>query len=610
MTESNKKTKTPWYLSFKNFLYTYKEAVKLAWDVRRDLLIKTTLINTLRGLFVLPNLYITKNIIDIIVESIKTGSYGNSISRIVLLMSLQLGIDLIIMMFNRFDWIYFQMLTRYVQIEIQMKINSKLNLIPLKDAENPEIRNLYKKVYDRSGPSTWGLITPLSALPYSFFTIISAMVILIDQNPIFIPLSILLALPEWYVGSKNTKESYKFETEAQVFWRENSAYEDFVTRGRYQYENKILNHAGYLLTKVKNIAYEFFDKRYKLWSNQSSRRVYSSVPQSVVSTFLRGFLYVQAVIGKISLGSAQIQVSALNNLVGNISGLTKQANEIFENYLYVKDYNQFIQLENEDKDMGEGTILPLVDGIEFKNVWFKYPQNNRWTLKGVTFKVELKDNIAIVGKNGAGKTTIVKLLCRFYDPQKGEIFLNGKNIKEYKIGEYRKILAALFQEFAQYPFSANTNIGYGDINRLNEKDEIIKSAKLVGIDDFIEGLPKGYENPLDNEFEGGIEPSKGQWQRLALARALFRKAEVFILDEPTSNVDPEAEEEIFTKIISLAKEKIVFLISHRFSTVKKADKILLLDKGIVAEYGSHQELMKKDLEYAKLFRLQAQAYKN
>jgi ATP-binding cassette, subfamily B, bacterial len=311
----------------------------------------------------------------------------------------------------------------------------------------------------------------------------------------------------------------------------------------------------------------------------------------------------------VTLGTAQMQFQAITQLVGNLSTLGRQVNDIYENYLYVSDYNQFMELSEEDLVAGEKVSIPFARGIEFKNVWFKYPSSPNWILKDVTFTVTPADNIAIIGKNGAGKTTIIKLLCRYYEPQKGEILVNGVNINKYSLSSYRSKISALFQDFAQYPFSANENISFGDIGRNSDKDGIKKAAKLAGIDEFINSLPKGYENALDNEFEGGIEPSKGQWQRLALARAFYRDSEIYILDEPTSNVDPQAEEQIFDEIIKLAKDKIVFLVSHRFSTVRKADKILVLDKGRVEEYGSHEEMLGSGGTYARLFKLQAKAYK-
>ena len=246
--------------------------------------------------------------------------------------------------------------------------------------------------------------------------------------------------------------------------------------------------------------------------------------------------------------------------------------------------------------------------IEFKDVWFKYPNAKRSTLKGVSFKVIAGENIALVGENGAGKTTLIKLLCGFYKPTKGEILFKGRNIHEYDLQEYWKHLAALFQDFSQYPFSAKESIGIGSPSRINDLKEIRKAAKLTGVDDFINNLPLGYNTSLTKDFEKGVEPSKGQWQRIALARTLFRNADTIILDEPTSNVDPKAEEEIFDKIIELSKNKTLILISHRYSTVRRADTILNLDNGVIIEQGTHVGLMAKKGEYSKLFKLQAKGY--
>jgi len=495
-----------------------------------------------------------------------------------------------------------------VSTYIQLQSLEKINRLAVKDAENPEIRDLYKKVFDQSGRRAWGMITPISYLPFVFFSVISASVPIILYSPWFVLPAIILALPEMVVGARYSRKEYELSNKQSPLWRVWSAYEDLIGKGRYIYENKILVNTDILLNQVRVLVRQVFGELYEVKSKFAKQRFVISIPLRVINTGIRAWFYVQAILGKITLGTAQMQYTAVSQLVGNLSTMGRQMNEIYENYLYVVDYQKFISTPEES--LGEGLIpgRPFTTGIEFKDVWFKYPQNNGWTLRGVNFKVNVKDNIAIVGKNGAGKTTIIKLLCKYYVPQRGEIIINGKNISEYSSGDYRMLLSALFQDFAQYPFSAKENIGYGDINKIDDLEEIKKAARLVGIDEFIEGLPKKYDNPLDNEFEGGIEPSKGQWQRLALARALFRKAEIFVLDEPTSNVDPQAEEEIFDKIITLAKEKIVFLVSHRFSTVRKADKILVLEKGKILEYGSHEELMKKKGKYAKLFELQAKAY--
>lgn len=596
------------FSSLRNFLYTYAEVVKITWRIKKDLFLASTISNAIQGLFVLPSLLITKYFVDNVIRGITTHSLQPSLNNIIALLAIELGIDVIRRAIDRFDWVFTQILSRYLSVELELQAIGKINRLPIASAENPKVRDLFRKIQDRVGQSAWGLIMPISSLPYLLFSIASAVAALVAFNPIMILPAIILSIPEVLVGAANTKESYRLETKISALWRKGNSYEDFLSRGKYLYENKILGHVEKLIAEVWQIAHDTFGERYNVWFKQGKRRFISSIPLGITQTIIKGYLYVQAIVGRITLGTAQMQIQAITSLVSNLSNFGRQINEIQENYLYVSDYKQLLGLPEEELKGSQSIQRPFTTGIEFKDVWFKYPQNNGWTLKGVSFKVDPTDNIAIVGKNGAGKTTIIKLLCKYYVPQKGEILVNGKNIEDYSSIEYRMVISALFQDFAQYPFSAKENIGYGDIKLLNDAEGIKQAAQRVGIDKFIEGLPKQYENPLDNEFEGGIEPSKGQWQRLALARALFRKAEIFILDEPTSNVDPQAEEEIFDQIITLAKEKIVFLVSHRFSTVRKADKILLLDKGKVAEYGSHEELISKKGEYAKLFDLQAKAY--
>jgi len=593
--------------SFKRFFFIYFQMVKLAWRVKKELFIATTFMNALLGILVLPSLYIDKLLIDTVLKAISTHDVQFGIRNVTILIVCTVLVDFVSRTWDRFDWAITQTLARLLTVEVQLMANNKINKLPVSLAESPEVRDKFRKITDKSGTSVWSMIMPMAAMPYVFFTIVSALIAISGYGFFYVVPALLLAIPDIMVGVKNSRIMHKAETKLSSMWRIWAAYDDFVSKGRYIYENKILGHVDGLLVRSRSVSHEVIEQRYHRWIDSSRRRVASSVPIWVFGGAIRGYFFIQAILGKITLGTAQMQTRAVNQLISSFSGLGRQITDIYENYLFVHDFREFMDMK-EEADEGMQPHLPFDEGIEFKDVWFRYPQNNGWTLKGVSFKVGLHDNIAIVGKNGAGKTTIIKLLCSFYKPQKGQILVNGKNILDYSPLKYRKVISALFQDFAQYPFSAKENVGYGDITRMEDLGEIKKSAKLVGIDEFIEGLPKKYENALDNEFEGGIEPSKGQWQKLALARALFRKAEIFILDEPTSNVDPEAEEEIFDKIIKLATDKIVFLVSHRFSTVVKADKILLLADGKVKEYGSHKELLGKDGEYARLFRLQAKAY--
>ena len=596
------------FSSTNQFYITYKSAVKIAWSVDKKTFLAVTLMNSLNGLLLFPTLLITRKVVDAVLLGITSKEVDQAVNIIAFYLFIELLINIAKAGFERFDWMFSDNLARHVSVAIQTSALEKINSLSVKDAENPEIRNIFKKVFDLSGQRAWQLLMPVSYLPFVIFSIVSATIPIVTFSPLIVIPALILAIPEVLVASKYSRKEYELSTRLSSSWRIWTAYEDFAAKGKYIYENKILGHIGEIIKRIRNLANSNFGERFKLRYKYGKQRFLINIPLSAVNTVIRVWLYLQAVIGKITLGTAQMQFQAISQLVGNLSGLGRQINEIYENYLYVSDYNNFINLSEEELKEGEEFKLPLTHGIEFKNVWFKYPSSPRWILKGVSFKVEPKENIAIIGKNGAGKTTIIKLLCKYYKPEKGEILIGGKDINEYASGAYRKIISALFQDFAQFPFSAKENIAFSNLEKYDDMKKIIKAAKLAGINDFVKSLPKGYENALDIEFEGGIEPSKGQWQRLALARAFFRDSEIYILDEPTSNVDSQAEEEIFDQIITHAKDKIVILVSHRFSTVRRADKIVVLDGGKIAEYGIHEDLLGKNGLYAKLFSLQAQAY--
>lgn len=586
---------------------TYKTAVRIALEVDKKLFWEISLMNAVNGFLLFPSLLITQKLIDTVIWGLISKELAKALRLIVVYLLLDFFINLARRAFERFDWVFSNNLARHVSAYIQTRSLSKINALTVADAENPKVRNLFKKVFDLSGRSAWGMLMPVSYLPFVVFSLFAAGIPVFSFSPIIVLPALLLALPEVFVAARYSKKEYELSTKQSPLWRVWTAYEDFISKGRYLYENKILGHTGVLVERIRKLAKENFGEQFKLRLKFGKSRFWVSLPLEFVTTGVRFWLYAQAIVGKITLGTAQMQYQAISELASNLAGLGRQINEIYENYLYVFDYNRFVSLPEEEILKGEEIKIPFKKGIEFRNVWFRYPSSPSWVLKGVSFEIKPNENIAIVGKNGAGKTTLIKLLCKFYEPQKGEILVNGRDIKNYAAGSYRKVISALFQDFAQYPFSAKENIRFRDFSNKDE-DKIKKVAEPVGIDEFIKSLPKGYENPLDIEFEGGIEPSKGQWQRLALARTLFRDGEIVILDEPTSNVDPQAEEEIFNRVIRLTRDKILILVSHRFSTVRKADKILVIDKGKIIEEGTHEELMRLDGMYKRLFVLQAKAY--
>lgn len=596
-------------LNINKFSKTYSSAIKMAWRVDRALFIKVTLVNAFLGSLAYPSLLVAKLLIDSVMIAITTHDPSTGMNGMIIAAILGILIDRTQQALTSFDDVYSGKLQSLLSEHIQISISRKLNLLPVSVSEDPETRNVLQKVIDNAGRSVWSLIIPISTFPEIALTIISTAIPIISFQPLLLIPSIILGLPNIINGIGRSKAQHALSTENSSKWRVWSALEEFAIKGRYLYENKILGHVEILLNRRFKMTKEIFNLQQDLNIKYTKKQQLASIPLALFDTGTKLYLYYQAIIQVMTLGTAQMTSNSIGRFVRNITRLIRLINNIFQNYLFITDYEKFMALPEEEHHAGEHFPKTINQEIEFKNVWFKYPQSRNWILKNVSFKVGAGDNIAIVGQNGAGKTTLIKLLCRFYKPHKGSILVDGIDIENYNVKEYRQQISALFQDFAQYPFSVEDNIHFGDISQKKSQKRIKNASKLTGIDGFIESLPLKYKNPLDKEYKNGIEPSKGQWQRVALARILYRPSEILILDEPTSNVDPQSEEEVFSKVLEVAKEKIIILVSHRFSTVRKADKIIVLEYGSVVEQGTHHDLMKKNGRYKELFEIQAESFR-
>jgi ATP-binding cassette subfamily B protein len=323
------------------------------------------------------------------------------------------------------------------------------------------------------------------------------------------------------------------------------------------------------------------------------------------------FVIYRTVAGALTLGMMTVLVGAIAGASTNIQSFFSSFSIIADQALFMGDLLEFFSVQPKifSKPNALPAPRPIRQGFEFKNVSFHYPGNPRLVLNNVSFKLEPSARIALVGENGQGKTTIVKLLTRLYDPTAGQILLDGVDLRDYDLDDLRKEIGVIFQDFTRYEMTASENIAVGQIEERNNQFRIRSAANKSLAEKAIRKLPKGYEQTLGSRFEGAVDLSGGEWQKMALARAYLRDAQVLILDEPTAALDARSEHEVFERFAELTRGKMSLLISHRFSTVRMADRILVLEGGKIAEQGKHDDLVRESGRYAQMFELQAANYR-
>lgn len=578
------------------------------WKIEPRMLFMTLGAFMLLGIIFAPLSYLNKLIIDNIVANINNPQLGNIIQFLVTLILIRVILEIFRETLQQLTsyWRYY--LYGIFDARLVYLITEKRSQLDSQTIEDPDFKDRYNKLERTISTRTWNLMYEFLTLPQNLSGLLAASVILLSFKPILILFIILLVIPQFLIERMYVKKIYEVE---DVVSRKNRILNTYLlpfSSPRSYLEAKILNIASHFLEKMTGLKKEIYEIESGAYFRRKKLTYIFSLPQNLFYFGLEVYLVIQTLFQRLTIGSLQFYINATSSFRYSLSALIQSINELYEHYLYVKEILWLMDLK---PNIVSGNIpFPSkIQTIKFNNVWFKYKEDQDWTLRGVDLLINKNEDIAIVGENGAGKTTLIKLLCRFYDSQKGEILINGINLKDIDRNSLWKNLGVLFQMFETFPLKASTSIGYGDIQNLEDREKIIEAAKKSAIHEYIESLPMGYENPLQADFEKGIDPSIGQWQRIGLARVFMRNPAIMILDEPTSNVDPKSEEEIFQRVLEEGKKKNLILISHRFSTVRRADKIAVMDKGKIVEYGSHEELLNKKGRYSELFNLQAKSYR-
>ena len=488
------------------------------------------------------------------------------------------------------------------------RIIRKTSGLTIAQLEDPEFYDKLERARTQTS-SRVGLMSNALGQAESMISMISLIAGLIYFEPILILILILSIIPSFINEAKFSSTRYSLARSWTAERRELDYLRFIGANNQTAKEVKLFGLTDFIADRFKVLSDDYYVINKKLSIKQS---LYGSLFNILgVLSYYGAYIYIifRVLTGVISIGELTFLSGSFNRLRSNLQGFFSRFTRISESALYLQDYFDFLDLTIEQTSELK-TPIPetIVEGFQVNNLHFAYPGNKNDVLKGVSFTLKAGEKMAFVGQNGAGKTTLIKLFLRFYEPTQGEILLDGININKFDVDLYRKRFGVIFQDFFKYEFTLRENIAVGNISEI-ENDEIIGYAASKSLaEEVVNVMEEGLEQRLGRRFYQGQELSGGQWQKVALARAYMKDADIMVLDEPTSALDAQAEYDVFERFIALTKGKTSIIISHRFSTVRMADRILVLQDGRVLELGTHEELMDNPKLYSELFKLQAAGY--
>jgi len=583
-------------------------AMSLAWAASPRLLIRYTLLGMFNAIMPPISVYLGAVLVNKIAEArIHTLRFED-----VLYIVIGLWITFVV---QRAVGAYMGMgrnlYVRRVELEAERRLLEKASGVDLGHFDNSDwhdrLARAKRDVNWRPGDLTWSIL----GLSGNIVTIVLMAGLLASLNYILVVLALGAAFLTLVLESRVTTKLYKYFYKETPEERERQYLGDLLVQPRNTKEVRAYVLADYLLGRHRKLSDDLFKQREKMSRMGSRISFFSGIVTGTILALAYVFVAIKGIHGTINPGGVVLVIGAFTSVSGTLGNISSTFVAVDQHTTFLEDYFSFLAIEPLLPVPEKPQSIPAgpIEGIEFDHITFTYKSGTEPAVDGLSLQIRKGELIALVGENGAGKSTLIKLLLRFYDVQQGEVRVGGIDVKEMDPQDLRNRIGVLFQDYATYELTVRENVVIGRPNGMNDDNQVIKALKDSRSEWLIKKMPNGLDSKVGRLFEGGHDLSGGEWQRLALARIMYRNADIWILDEPTSSLDPEAEAAIFAELKENLKGRIGIVISHRFSTVRIADRIAVIDDGRVTELGTHEELLSANDRYARLFELQASGYR-